>query len=313
MINFVNQEFDKNDINENDIFICALGYERRSFALYDQVKDIINAKNILIFIFDDYLEYDYISSSIEQIINLGESVIITVRYDSVTEVENGIIEMIERKLKEEDNLRIHIDYSSMPRRWYYNLPTILNAKLRNSDQLNFWYVVGKYPGDHKAYPSAGIDSFVVVGKPSLRVDTKRTHVVGLSYDAIRTSAMISILDPSSYIACNAYNKYDKEIGNNVRCINERVISRAIMETSLQIDDFAFMISKLCEIANEFLPLGDVVFVPDGPKPLIFAMSLVPILLDKVGVSCLHVSRNNDLYYAVNVEATERIYGFTVTK
>ena len=41
------------------------------------------------------------------------------------------------------------------------------------------------------------------------------------------------------------------------------------------------------------------------------MSLVPTLLEKVGVTCLHVSRNNDLYNAVNVEATEKIYGFTV--
>jgi len=311
MISFVNQEFDKKDISENDIFVCALGYENRSIALYDQIKDIINSPNILIFVFDDYKKYDYIAYRIDQIVEDGGTIIKQLKYDSVTEVVDSIVEMLELRLKKEESIRIHIDYSSMPRRWYYNLPWVLREKLRKRDSLYFWYVVGKYPGDHEAYPSAGIDSFVVVGKPSLRVDTKRTHVVGLSYDAVRTSAIISILDPNSYIACNAYNRSNKEIGDNVRLVNEGVISRASMEISLQIDDFAFMISKLCEVANEFLPLGDVIFVPDGPKPLIFAMSLVPTLLEKVGVTCLHVSRNNDLYNAVNVEATEKIYGFTV--
>lgn len=81
------------------------------------------------------------------------------------------------------------------------------------------------------------------------------HVIGLSYDAVRTSAMISILDPDSYITCNAYNRDNKEISDNVRLVNEQVISRANMEISLQIDDFSFMISKLCEMANEFCHWG----------------------------------------------------------
>ena len=199
----------------------------------------------------------------------------------------------------------------MPRRWYYKLPILLKKILRELDKVYFWYVAGKYPGNYKTYPSAGIDSFSVFGKPSLRIGTKRTHIVGLSYDAVRTSALISILDPDSYITCNAYNKNNSEINNNVRLANTRVISMANMEVSLQIDDFFFMISKLCEIVNEFLPLGDVILVPDGPKPLIFAMSLIPLLVDKVGVICLHVSRNKEFYSAVDVEPTEIVYGFSI--
>ncbi len=311
MIRFVNQEFDKKILNEKDLFICAFGYESRSIALYKKIKSVILSSNIHAFIFDDYKKYDYMATQIDQVIEKKEAVTEMARYDSALVVCNSIKNLIQSKIESEETITVHIDYSSMPRRWYYRLPQLLRKILRENDKAFFWYVAGMYPGDYEVYPSAGIDSFTVLGKPSLRIGTKRMHVIGLSYDAVRTSAMISILDPDSYITCNAYNKENKEIGDNVRLVNEQVISRANMEISLQIDDFSFMISKLCEISNEFLPLGDVILVPDGPKPLIFAMSMVPLLLGKAGVTCLHVSRNREYYSAVNVEATDKIYGFSV--
>ena len=311
MIKFINQEFSLNSIKKDDIFICAFGYEKRSLALYNKIRKIISFDNILAFVFNDYEKYDYISFEINKIISANRLMIEMVEYDSEVIICKLIENFIRLKIQKGQELKVHIDYSSMPRRWYYKLPVLLKNILGKKDSVYFWYVVGKYPGNYEAYPSAGIDSFSVIGKPSLRVAAKRTHVIGLSYDAIRTSAMISILDPDSYITCNVYNKDNLEIGNNVRLINDRVITMANMEISLQIDDFSFMVSKLCEIVNEFLPLGDVIFVPDGPKPLIFAMSLVPLMIKKAGITCLHVSRNKEFYGAVNVEPTETIYGFSV--
>lgn len=311
MIKFINEEFDKRCFNKNDIFICSFGYESRSMALYKNIKSVISQNNTLVFVFDDYQKYDYIVNQIDEVINEKEIIIVKVKYESVIEVCNTIKRMIQVKTQEEEAVTVHIDYSSMPRKWYCRLPLLLRSNLREQDKVFFWYVAGTYPVNYEAYPSAGIDSFAVLGKPSLRIGTKRMHVIGLSYDAVRTSAMISILDPDSYITCNAYDRNNREISDNVRLINEQIISRANMEISLQIDDFSFMISKLCEIANEFLSLGDVILVPDGPKPLIFAMSMVPLLLEKPGVTCLHVSRNKEYYSAVNVYSTENIYGFSV--
>lgn len=311
MIKFINQEFDKRCFNKNDIFICAFGYENRSMALYKNIKSVISPNNILVFVFDDYQKYNYIINQIDEVINEKEIIIEKVKYESAIEVCNNIKKMIKVKTQGKEAITVHIDYSSMPRKWYCQLPLLLRNNLREQDKVFFWYVAGTYPVNYEAYPSAGIDSFAVLGKPSLRIGAKRMHVIGLSYDAIRTNAMISILDPDSYITCSAYDRNNKEISDNVHLINEQVISRANMEISLQIDDFSFMISKLCEIANEFLPLGDVILVPDGPKPIIFAMSMVPLLLEKPGVTCLHVSRNKEYYSAVNVDSTDNIYGFSV--
>ena len=311
MIKFTNQQFCDELLKKDDIFVFALGYESRSLALYNRIKLKLSAENMLVFVFDDYKKYDYVAPQIDSIITANGITVENVNYDSYSIVNKKIEEMVKNRVQEKTSVTIHIDYSSMPRRWYYRLPILIKNRLRKIDKAYFWYVAGHYPMDYEAYPSAGIDSFSVFGKSSLRVGEKRTHIVGLSYDAIRTSALISILDPDSYITCNAYNKSSSEIHNNVQLVNSRVISMASMEISLQIDDFSFMISKLSELVNEFLPLGDVILVPDGPKPLIFAMSLIPLLVDKIGVTCLHISRNKEFYNAINVEPTDNIYGFSI--
>lgn len=84
-----------------------------------------------------------------------------------------------------------------------------------------------------------------------------------------------------------------------------------MSLALHMEDFEFMVSKLCDTVNELLPVGEVILIPDGPKPLIFALSLVPDLVGKHGVTCLHISRNNENFEAVDVKPTGIIRGFEV--
>ena len=203
---------------------------------------------------------------------------------------------------------------NMPRRWYCKLPSLLSEILRPGDKAFFWYSEGSYPDDYTQYPRAGIQSFVPFsGTASLRTESKRTHIIVLSYDKVRTEGTLSILDPEAFITCNAYDSSTREIHENVLEINESIISRAILSVSLHMDDFFFMLSKLCELANEFLPIGDVILVPDGPKPLIFAISLVPELLNKPGVTCLHIMRNKMEDKPLDVLPNQKVIGFAISK
>lgn len=184
--------------------------------------------------------------------------------------------------------------------------------MRKEDKANFWYVAGEYPDDYTAYPSAGIESFsLFAGRPSLRTDKKRTHILCLSYDTIRTQATLSMLDPDAYIACDAFDSLNRRIHDNVIEINVENIAHAVMSVSLHTDDFSFMVAKLCEVVRDFSPQGDVILVPDGPKPLIFAMSLVPEFVQLDGVVCFHVARNIQHSIPVDVIPTNRIVGFSV--
>lgn len=298
-----NEYYTDNTIKEDDLFICAFGYETRSLYLFEKVKNKVKSSNILVFYFDDFDDLVKINKLKKNGMKCVKS-----EYNSEQFVQNTICEFIKDRGIISQELIIHIDYSSMPRNWYYNLPILLD---QDNLKVYFWYIVGKYPIDYTAYPTAGIDTYTIIGKPSLRIESKRLHVFGLSYDFVRTKALISELDPDCYITCNAFDKKNMERGNNVNLLNQQIISKAINELSFCFDDFSFMFSKLCEIANEYSVRGSVIFVPDGPKPLIFAMSLVVIYLNKEGISCLHIYRNDQCKTCVNVEPTDTILGFSV--
>ena len=62
MIKFINREFDLKLVNKRDIFICAFGYEKRSLTIYYKMVEILSPDHILLFVFDDYKKYNYISS-----------------------------------------------------------------------------------------------------------------------------------------------------------------------------------------------------------------------------------------------------------
>ena len=118
-----------------------------------------------------------------------------------------------------------------------------------------------------------------------------------------------------YTVCSAHYSQDSEMEQRVHVKNRKVLERAVSSASFFTDDFSFLVARLCEMANEYLPLGDVILVPDGPKPLIMAISLVPQIIGREGVVCMHVSRNRECYEPIEVQATENVlcFGFTQTE
>lgn len=308
MISINNRTFSLDEITEEDIFICAMGYETRSFYLWEKVHTKVLSKDNFVFVFEDYDQHnDKTKNIVEKIKKNNLASIIKANYEKGALVQSKIKEILKKKQQESKKVVMHIDYSSMPRSWYHLLPFFLQDLLREEDKLFFWYVAGKYPENYENSFDAGINSFKTFGYPSLRAE-KRQHILSLSYDKVRTQAILSILDPDEFVVCHAYDPYHKNVSDNVKKLNYNIVAQASMLISLHIDNFEFMISKLAEVALEFLSIGDVVFVPDGPKPLIFAMSLIPYYISKKGVSCLQITRNDLLYTPVDVEPTNTVFG-----
>ena len=298
-----NIDFKYENVKINDIFICAIGYEERSRYLLNKMKDIVCNENILVLYFEDLKTSKEIMAYIEDK-NVSSIKTVDIKYEQGEDAADIIISFLD-ELKDLAG-KVYIDYSAMPRSWYSKLPFKISQGLLT--EAYFLYVVGNYPCDYKAYPSAGIDSYSLIGRPTLR-DQKRLHVIGIGYDSVRTEALLSILDPDMYAVCSAHYSLDNEMEQRVFEVNRKVIERAVSSASLVMDDFSFLVARLCEMANEYLPLGDVVFVPDGPKPLIMAMSLVPRIIDREGVVCMHVSRNLECYEPMDVEPTENVLCF----
>ncbi|MCR5540684.1 MAG: hypothetical protein K6F71_07695 [Ruminococcus sp.] len=306
-----NEKFDIHAFNNDDVFIFSIGYEHRSCFLYNKIKSCISPEKIIVIAFDDYEKYPFVVDTINEITAKDGTVIIN-SYSDYENFHRKVIEEIVKKRTNDYSNKIHIDYSSMPRSWYCKLPILLKETLCKDDVLSFWYTEGEYPSSYEKYPSAGIDSFSLFsGTPSLRVDNKRIHILGLGYDIIRSQAILSITDPSFLVSCYAYNPSRTGFLDSIKSVNNPIFSRSAISIGFHIDDFKFMISKLCETANELLPSGDVILIPDGPKPLIFAMSLVTVLMENSGLTCLHISRNSKYFEIVDVESTGNVYGFSI--
>ena len=306
-----NEIYCEENINKNDLYIFTIGYEHRSYYQYNEIIKNFSTIKSIVFVYDDYPKYKHTQCQIDRLEKYGIKKE-TVSYSDSIRVQEKILNTIKKMITQNESITVHIDYSSMPRSWYCKLPILLGNILRKNDRIYFWYSEGKYPNSYEKYPSAGIDSFSFYsGKLSMQIENNRIHVLALGLDAIRTEAIVSITDPDFLIACYAYNPNRTNLQKSIKNINQNILSRAAISIALHLDDFVFMVSKIREIANELLPTGDVILIPDGPKPLIMAISLIPDLLKKNGLTCLQVSRNNKYYKPVDVKPTGMVYGFSI--
>ena len=297
------------ELIDKDILICALGYESRSWYIIEQNIANRNSDNTMVFM----VEKNTQNKGIANIIEAKDISIVKSDYNDSDHAKMQLVTFIQR-FSSHDRLRIHIDYSSMPRSWYCSFVSLADELVGTKKELLFWYVSGNYPDTYKNYPSAGIDSISVFAGLALpAVDRRRIHIIGLGYDYIRTETVISIIEPESLIACYAYNPQNSGTIENAYNANKKVIDRALLSVALPIDDFSSTVDRLCELVyNSTLDGGQVVLVPDGPKPLIMAMSLVPSIIKKAGITCLHISRNSIHYSKSDVKPRQgEVYGFII--
>lgn len=305
MVTINDEVFSYEQLSTNDCLIATIGYEDRSTYLIDSMKSILNPSNILVFCFSDLSNQERVLSKVTEL-QEGKIRVEFVRYEESEKVYSLIREFL--LVNKERHEKIYIDYSAMPRTWYSKLPINL-ASL--TSETKYLYVVGEYPRKETEYPCAGIDDiYTIIGKPSLSTNS-RLHVIGIGYDSTRTMALITRLDPDAYAICSARHSDDDEMERKVQKVNKPIIDQALFSCTLMMDDFSYMVARLSEIAYEYSRFGDVVFVPDGPKPLIMAMSLIPQIVGIEGVVCIHVSRNPIGYEFVNVLPTETILSFSI--
>lgn len=312
MYDFKNTKLDDLSINSNTVFVGAFGYEKRSTYIYEEYFTTCVNKNKIIFVIEDKQiskEAKHLLSELDNI----EINIIRVKYGDYVLVISAILDFL-RDLKNgtDKPIEINVDYSSMPRTWYCRLPIEISQQLNGNDEVIFWYAEGNYPRIFKKYPTAGIANYdFFSGRPSLTSDGKETHIFGLGYDSIRTNAILSVIDPSRLVTCYSYETQNMNRLKEVKKRNNNILIRSSLSMGLPMENFEFTISKLCELTYELFYEGDVILVPDGPKPLILAMSIVPIIINKEGIVSLHINRNLGTFSKVEVIPNGNIHGFKI--
>lgn len=307
MILIKNENFSNIYYSNEDIYLLAFTHEERSTYQYNKLSTNIDEESMKIFSLQNVMQ-----NGINHIVEDIKSEVFKLTYSDIHKFKKHLLEIVLNKQKTYNSIRLHIDYSSMPRSWYCSIPSILSDKMRSGDKVYFWYTEGEYPDCYEKYPSAGIETFdFFSGRPSLKVNNRRAHILALGFDVVRSEAIEAIIDPEYLVACYAYNPKREGFLEHIKEVNEHQLAQAAMRIGMNICDYSYMIAKLKEIVNELLIEGDVVLIPDGPKPLIFAMSLIPDLIEKQGITVLHVSKNKLLQDKINVKPTGAIHGFSI--
>jgi hypothetical protein len=208
-----------------------------------------------------------------------------------------------------NKIAIHVDYSSMPRAIYCDLVFVIEQLLRNQDSATLWYTPGRYP--ECEYPTAGASDFKVFSGRSSTFSGSRTHIFGLGFDRIRSHGIWSVIDPQCLVSFYADPAADESYVEKVKAENSEIISSSDFLFSAPLNDFLMSFSRITSTVVQFCKYGDVVMVPDGPKPFILACSIIPAYLDRVGVVCFHVAyKNNGKNSLIDVQPAGTSVGFS---
>lgn len=296
------------------LFIAASGYETRASYWAKQVhNDFVDARNLhrLALSFSDKKDVGARATNDEWYRSAGYTLL-----ECSSDCESAVAAAVREQIVElqeqhpDKELEIHIDYSSMPRRWYCSLFLLLHSELQKKDSFFMWYSGGWYEGTE--FPTAGVsDIKVFSGRPTLTPKV-RTHIFGLGFDLLRAAAIFRVLDPQSLICFYAAPGVRQEYEIRVTDANRDLLAAARHEFCVAVDDFPETLSKIADVVRDSARLGDVILVPDGPKPLVLASSLIPNLFGVAGIVSLHVRRRKDLGVPwLDVKPTGQVFGFSI--
>lgn len=179
---------------------------------------------------------------------------------------------------------LHIDISSMSRRWYGVIPKILQENI--PDQVvTFWYSVGKYGADEFVFSS--INQVRYVAGRCRAASESRSVIIGLGFNGVRTSTLCEMFEGTQLYTIGIEPAADPKYVRLMRRVNKSLIERSYF-APVSVFSFEEMVGRIREIALAAQDSGDAVLVADGPKPVVLACSMIPLTVRQPGVVAVHV-------------------------
>lgn len=289
-------------------FIVSSGYEARSLHLLNKLVDEGRTFTPIVFAFSTFTTSGSRRENDRRLKELNMEPIVVSDDESSLIIQN--VEAILSDLLKDGTLRrIIVDYSSMPRKWYCSLLTYFLSK-SVVDSVEFWYVQGKF--GRGEYPCVGYGDFKLYsGRPRV-TQTNEVHVFGLGFDSIRTYGIWSFLDPQFTCCLIGESSFNQHLVERVHETNHEILQAANLILNVRLDDFPNLLSAIIDLAKKCNSIGDVCLIADGPKPLILAMSVAPIISQCEGLTSWHVShvKTSD-FTPIDVGPTDHVYGFSL--
>lgn len=295
----------------NVLVIFACGYEKRSLFMLSKIEEWIpQGKDIsfLGFSFSSYVKEGSRKNNDEILETRG------IKTHTATSGDGaGFVKIVDERIKlitsTGANVKIVVDYTSMSRNWYCAL---LNYFLEYDGifKVIWCYAIGKY--ESLSYPCVGYGEFKrFSGSPRTGI-TNQAHFFGLGFDSVRTYGIWNFLDPQYSICLIGRSQGNAHLENRVQQLNSEIIHAAADLAYVPLNDFPALLGFLIQYVRSLITDSDVALVADGPKPLVLAMSIVPLIMNVPGVYCWHVGHvkpNN--YVPLDVTASGEILSFQI--
>lgn len=273
--------------NKFNLSLFASGYEPRAGYAASKLEGV-DIGEILVFGFESKKELKsrrLNDQHFERYLKAQPSI---VPKKSPEQVVADVAKAIKRMQKKD--LRILIDYSSMPRLWYGRLLEFFRYLVLEEDyKLCLWFVYSA--GDwHNLNAKRSIkDIYAIPGCEGVPRTTQPTlAVIGLGYDVLATSAVLDQLEPSKTIAFYAADGSKAQSSKRAVDDNRILISAGDIELlALDYLDVPSAFRKLSDVVVEFLNKGWAInLVPLGPKP--HCLTCIAVCHRFPEVTCLYV-------------------------
>ena len=301
------------DHNETCILICLSGYETRSRFFIESISE----PNIF---YNHYFLFNYqelkTKLAREDNDSLFKSYFPKIHEYSINDEKKILMDIVgyikQIRLSNQKRITIDIDISSMPRYIYCSLPLELGPCLAENDTVRIFYSIGKYNLDK--FPTIGTSEFKLFSGQLSLLPVNRTHLIGLSFDAMRTEGIINFFDPRYLVTYYTIPAATKEYEDKILFNNSDIINKSDISFQLSFFDFEDSLSKLIAICKDIIESSDICIIPDGPKNIILLASLIPNILCRRGIVCFHVSPNRSKRIPpIDTLPNGKILGFKLIK
>lgn len=271
-----------------DISVFACGYEERS----SNAVTILPASKLgqsLVFGFNGDKSSTCTNNEATFKELLGAD-ILDLTYDETHQIITAIRFEVNKlsSAKQNETIKILIDYSSMPRLWYSEILNFFKNYDSNVEvELDLIYSVGEHT--HSDQPQQLGDPIVLPGCEAVATYSKRTVAIfGLGFDSGAPICMHSKIEPDNTYALIARPGALDDYSKKTYSINEEFIDESVDEVVYSpLSGVKQTYDSLREIFFPYRKTAITVIVPFGPKP--HALAAIVAAMNYSSVTCLYSS------------------------
>ncbi len=174
-----------------------------------------------------------------------------------------------------DKIKIYLDYSSMPRKWYQAILTLLNDFINVDVDLIINYSAYDYNGDN--FPTINVNSLSASNMHygNIQPNKPKLLFLGLGFDKYAAKALLERIE-ALHILFYTNPSYLVSQTLNIETVNEKILSNSNKTFLLPITDMKKSFEALENMYLKYCKEYSLIIASLGPKPMVMLSNLLSL-------------------------------------